>query len=95
VPIQPGNSGSPLINQHGQVVGVIVAKLSDEVVYRTQGSLPQNANFAVKGTNLAAMLSFVPGRGCADDVPEQGRVFDPSTMREKFGKAVVRIEVGK
>lgn len=48
-PVQPGNSGGPLINDFGQVVGVVVAKLSKEYTEQMTGTMPENINFAVRG----------------------------------------------
>ena len=48
VPVQPGNSGGPLINKRGEVVGVVSATLNQIVALRTSGTLHQNVNFAVK-----------------------------------------------
>lgn len=55
-PIQPGNSGSPLINKRGQVVGVVTATLSSIVTLRSTGALPQNVNFAVKSDYILPTL---------------------------------------
>jgi len=59
-PVQPGNSGGPLLDAYGNVVGVVVTKLNARVVQETTGDLPQNVNFAIKG-NVAR--EFLAGQG--------------------------------
>jgi S1-C subfamily serine protease len=39
--VQPGNSGGPLLNIEGLVVGMVVAKLDEMATVRETGSLPQ------------------------------------------------------
>ena len=56
VPIQPGNSGGPLLNGRGEVVGVVSSSLSGEAVLRSSGRLPQNVNYAVKADYIAVMI---------------------------------------
>jgi S1-C subfamily serine protease len=56
VPVQPGNSGGPLLDQHGNVVGVVSEKLSARFVMRTKGDIPENVNFAVKASVAADFL---------------------------------------
>lgn len=56
VPIQPGNSGGPLVKDNGKVVGMIVSKLSDLFALKKSGALPQNVNYAIKSTYLRAFL---------------------------------------
>jgi S1-C subfamily serine protease len=56
VPIQPGNSGGPLIDQRGCVVGIVEAQLSDTAAMLTSGSIPQNVNYALKSEHLGDFL---------------------------------------
>jgi S1-C subfamily serine protease len=60
VPVQPGNSGGPLADSSGNVRGVIVARLDDIAALRTVGSLPQNVNYAIKGSVLREFLRRAP-----------------------------------
>ena len=55
-PIQPGSSGSPVMNKKGQVVGMVSMKLSDTAMAKYTGNLPQNVNFAISGQTLKAFL---------------------------------------
>ena len=55
-PIQPGNSGGPLLDRSGNVVGVIEASLDDFAIAAATGSLPQNVNFAIKAGVIRAFL---------------------------------------
>jgi len=61
VPVQPGNSGGPLVDLAGNVEGVIVARLNDFAALAFGGSLPQNVNYAIKGSVLRDFLSQCPG----------------------------------
>jgi uncharacterized protein len=55
-PIQPGNSGGPVLDRNGVVVGVIVSTIDGLALASVTGSLPQNVNFAIKASVAAAFL---------------------------------------
>ena len=48
-PVQPGNSGGPVVDDKGQVVGVVVSKLDAQRLAERIGDIPQNVNFAIRG----------------------------------------------
>jgi S1-C subfamily serine protease len=56
-PVQPGNSGGPLLDQSGNVVGVVVAKLDAATAASLMGDIPQNVNFAIKGREVVSFLA--------------------------------------
>lgn len=55
-PIQPGNSGGPLINKYGEVIGIVSAALSQEATMKNAGVLNQNVNYAIKIDYATPML---------------------------------------
>jgi len=60
VPVQPGNSGGALVDEHGNVVGVVSAKLNAAAALAASGALPENVNYAVKSSLLLSFLESVP-----------------------------------
>ena len=55
-PVQPGNSGGPLLDTAGNVIGVVSSKLNALKVAGVSGDIPQNVNFAINGATLRAFL---------------------------------------
>ncbi|MCX7737428.1 MAG: serine protease [Candidatus Kapabacteria bacterium] len=59
-PIQPGNSGGALFNKKGELVGICVSGLNAKYFYENQGIIPQNMNFAIKGSYLKNLIGMLP-----------------------------------
>ncbi len=55
-PVQPGNSGGPVLDGSGHVVGVVVARLDAIKLVQRTGRLPQNVNFAISGATARKFL---------------------------------------
>jgi S1-C subfamily serine protease len=60
LPLQPGNSGGALVDDHGNVVGIVAAKLDAATALAASGALPENVNYAVKSSFLLSFLESVP-----------------------------------
>jgi S1-C subfamily serine protease len=61
-PVQPGNSGGPLIDESGDVIGIIVSMLNPTFQYQLTSSLPQNVNFAIKADYLLSLVYMLPNK---------------------------------
>ena len=54
--LQPGNSGGPIMNDKGNVIGVAVSKLDLEAIVDDYGVVPENVNFGVKANVVINIL---------------------------------------
>jgi len=84
VPVQPGNSGGALVDERGNVVGLVSAKLSARAALAASGALPENVNYAIKSSYLLSFLESVP------DV--SARLKEPNTKEMKFEDVVKAAE---
>jgi S1-C subfamily serine protease len=63
--VQPGSSGSPLFDNDGNVVGIVVATLDAAKAYQLTSSIPQNVNYAIKADYLLSLVAMLPGDALA------------------------------
>jgi S1-C subfamily serine protease len=57
-PIQPGNSGGPLLDSSINVIGIVTAKFNAIAMANITGDIPQNVNFAMKSDILKSILDL-------------------------------------
>ncbi len=50
--LQTGNSGGPIVDNYGNVIGVAVSKLDVDYAIENFGNIPENTNFGVKSSIL-------------------------------------------
>jgi serine protease Do len=84
VPVQPGNSGGALVDERGNVVGVVSAKLNARTALQSSGALPENVNYAVKSSYLLSFLESVP--------EVSAKLKEPGTQEKKFEDVVKEAE---
>ena len=80
VPVQPGNSGGALVDERGNVIGIVSAKLSARAALAASGALPENVNYAVKSSFLLSFLESVPA--------VSAKLKSPVTAERKFDEVV-------
>lgn len=83
--IQPGNSGSPLLNSNGQVIGLIQMTLSTQnAMVNSGGVLPQNVNFALKGEKIKEFIKKCP---CKNKINiQEGATMDFDNVRQSIAQ---------
>jgi S1-C subfamily serine protease len=85
-PVQPGNSGGPLFDSSGHVIGVVVAKLDALKIAQITGDIPQNVNFAVQWSVVRAFLDEA-------GVPYQKEISQRASTTSSTAAAASRIAV--
>jgi S1-C subfamily serine protease len=55
-PVQVGNSGGPVLDASGNVIGIVTSKLNAIKAARITGDIPQNVNFAIKASIVINFL---------------------------------------
>lgn len=60
IPIQPGNSGGPVVTEQGEVAGIVVSTAAVLNFVKETGALPQNVNWASKFANVQKLFPAPP-----------------------------------
>lgn len=88
-PVQKGNSGGPVADMSGNVIGIVTAKLDAMKIADKTGDLPQNVNFAIK-SELARQ--FLTANGAAFQTAPAASQLQPADVGDIVKKATVFVE---
>ncbi|HKX09923.1 MAG TPA: tetratricopeptide repeat-containing serine protease family protein [Stellaceae bacterium] len=91
-PVQPGNSGGPLLDPAGHLVGVVVSKLDGMRVASLTGAIPENVNFAIKGEDAR---SFLRAHNVGVVTAPSGKDLSTDVIAEQGLRYTVRLECWK
>lgn len=91
-PVQPGNSGGPLLDSSGRLVGVVVATLSTLKIAQLTGAIPENINFAIKAEEARA---FLKAHNVAVAAPPLSKEISTAAVADQALKYTVRLECWK
>lgn len=88
-PVQSGNSGGPLLDNHGNLIGIVTSKLNAAKVMASSGDLPQNVNFAVR-SSLA--IGFLDANGVSYETgTNTSAKLEPADLADRAKQASVFI----
>jgi S1-C subfamily serine protease len=88
--IHGGNSGGPVINAKGEVIGVASYKANDMYVLNKAGSVTQNLNYAMKAAYLKNILGFA-------NIPEceiSKNINNAADVMSAYKHLIIKIEAG-
>jgi serine protease Do len=88
-PIQPGNSGGPVLDHFGNAVAVIVSTATSAIMASAAGVAPQNINFAIKAS---VAKGFLEANGIdADGDAQSKQVYEFADLAERAKLSTVKI----
>lgn len=79
-PVQPGNSGGPLLDLSGNVVGIVQAKFNAIRMASVTNDIAENINFAIKSEIIT---SFLKSNGISYSVGDQSNILKPEDLADR------------
>ena len=62
--INSGNSGGPIINKKGCLIGIAVGKLDTKAILKKLDMLPEDMNIGIKSSNASKILGSIKNNTC-------------------------------
>ena len=91
-PVQPGNSGGPMLDSASNLMGVVVSKLDVIKAEKLTGDIPQNVNFAIHANVLR---TFLDANSVDYDSASSNKPLAPTAIAEKARGFTVLVECWK
>lgn len=91
-PVQPGNSGGPMLDSAGNLMGVVVSKLNAIKAAKITGDIAQNVNF---GINVNVLRSFLDANSVYYDTTTTDKAVPTTVIAEKAKGFTVLVECWK
>lgn len=91
-PVQPGNSGGPVLDSSGNLMGVVVSKLDAIKAAKLTGDIPQNVNFAI---NTNVLRSFLDANSVEYETASSDKALLTTAIAEKAKGFTVLVECWK
>ena len=82
--IQPGNSGGPMMDRAGRVVGIVAERANEDFFRRQRGAAIQNLNFAIRSSLVFAFLDINNVDYTVADTPTQQTIADIAQQAQSF-----------
>jgi len=91
-PVQPGNSGGPMLDSAGNLMGVVVSKLDAMKLAKITDDIPQNVNFAI---HVNVLRTFLDANSVDYDSANSDKPLAPTAIAEKARGFTVLVECWK
>lgn len=90
--IQPGNSGGPIFDRQGNIVGIVFAQLNKIKMALASGSLPENTNFAIKA---GTVRTFMEANGVVPESSDLSGYQSTEAIAQIAAKQTVMVQCRK
>ena len=84
--VNPGNSGGPIFDKYGKIVGIVTGKVDSEKVLENEGFMPEDINYAVKTDRVLSFLKQ-PINASLGNAYE----YDPASLYKHMRSAIVLV----